>query len=133
MGMFSVWRMLPADSRRARISTTVTQGVYFVSDGGSSNPDEDYHRPRRASQYIVPRSDGRRDMPITPLTPRGFRFSAVNDRVEALARVANGIEAEGDQATVYSLDEVDLTEGVRAELNESSGSTYLPIKSHWVR
>jgi hypothetical protein len=117
--------------RRGSIAT-LSPGVHFERDNSSNSDEDDYPR-RRPSQYVISGSHRPKDVQSRPGRPRGFRLSSVNDRVEALASVANSIEAEGDQATIYSLEELDLTEDICMELEESSGYTYLPIQSQWVR
>ncbi|KAJ9602905.1 hypothetical protein H2200_012685 [Cladophialophora chaetospira] len=121
-------------SRRASI-TTLSPGVHFGRDDESGYDDEvSVHLPRRASQFVVP--SGRKtylDNRRQPDTIRVFRFNEINERVADLAGVADSLGAENSQTVVYSLDEVDVTDNDRSRLEETTGSTYMPAGSDWVR
>lgn len=63
---------------------------------------------------------------------RAFQFDASNERVEELSHVAETLDHEANQRTVFSLVDVELSEDERTSLQEASQSTYMPSTSSWV-
>jgi hypothetical protein len=119
---------------RRSSAMTFGSGVHFAEGSNDDSEDDVGRFPRRASEFVVPvhrriprAKRSRQDV------PRAFRFSAVNNRVEALESVANSLEGADQRGTVYSLDEVELPDDVGSLLKKASGSTYHRIDSTWVR
>ncbi|KAJ5355699.1 hypothetical protein N7517_010308 [Penicillium concentricum] len=100
------------------------------SESSESTRRRNARNKRHKANYVIPASERRNGRPTDP---RVFRFSTSTDRVEALHNVANSLEATNAHGVVCSLEEIEVPNNAKSELEESVRSTYHPINGSWVR
>jgi hypothetical protein len=82
--------------------------------------------------FVIPQSSPSPQGRLSKDGRRVFQLSPINGRVEALSEFATIINIDKTQQ-IFSLEEMELTDKIRRELQQASGTTYVPLNVPWVR
>lgn len=86
--------------------------------------------PISPTAYVVPSSSTKDRYTFGP---RGFKFTENSERMETLGGLARSVEALEQEVTVFSLEEIELSDDEKEMLQQDSETTYVSSESPWIR